>query len=311
MNLELIQTGNLHPTCGADYVHAAIVWHIFGQDVRVICRPNQPLDRILAFVQTDIAKALGYKDPAHAARSIGLTDDDQGMELLSTPGGPQKMKVLTFKGLTKFLMRSNHEKAVEFQDVLASKSSDLTFYGIAFADGSAPEVLASQLSANITAKMAELDAKVDAKLSSWESKFLETLEAIAPALRSTTLKPISINGRTPAVWSMRIHRSERANGYDLVSGILALKLNRMPTLAESSSLASRTKAYCRTHGLEIRYYSRHGKLRVYYPTAALEIVHRTGWRVKTAILCEAMSDAQDSLFGIPPADGTPLSGGAL
>ena len=144
MNLQLVTTGNIVPTCANDFKHRPFPLDYFGQgfSINAIIRPNQPVDRTLGLVQTDVARALGYKNPACAGQSMNLVEDqDFSYERIIGANGTHKTKVLTIKGLTKFLMRSDHKKAIEFQDMLASKSSDLAFYGIAFRDQSAADYL--------------------------------------------------------------------------------------------------------------------------------------------------------------------------
>lgn len=98
--------------------------------------------------------------------------EDRGYEIIVTPGGPQRIRVLTFKGLTKFLMRSSHQKAVEFQDSLASKSSDLAFYGVAFSDRSATE------EDSINLLVASTLSSLTARLDSLESKAVNTVDIL-------------------------------------------------------------------------------------------------------------------------------------
>jgi hypothetical protein len=178
--LKLIQTGSVRPTCGEDGIHDSLKYFICETEVRAIIRPNQPLERQFAFVQLDVALALGYKSPKDAGESMRLINGEDydsekirviyqagkrdGLEKIQTVSSrATTMRVLTWKGLTKFLARSNHERAQQFLDVLAQKSSDLAFYGIAFADKSAVAGLTEMSEAvnrieRLEAEVAELKA---------------------------------------------------------------------------------------------------------------------------------------------------------
>lgn len=152
MNLVPILTGNVKPTCGDDGVHTPFVMIIEGHPVRFIIRPNLPLHLMVAWVIVDVARALGSKKPQNAGESLNLIEgEDKGSDTIGTPGGPQRLRVFTSKGLTKFLMKSRHPAAERFQDELAKKNDDLMYYGIAFRETDAQAGLAALIDAKLEA----------------------------------------------------------------------------------------------------------------------------------------------------------------
>lgn len=80
-----------------------------GQQVRTAGLNGAP-----AVVLTDIAKVLGYRDAANAARL--LRDHHKGYSEVRTPGGTQQMLVVTEQGFNRLVMRSNAANAEEVQD---------------------------------------------------------------------------------------------------------------------------------------------------------------------------------------------------
>lgn len=284
-SLKLVQTGNFHPTCGADEVHQAVTIEICGSPVRMIYRPNQPLERIPAFVMADVASALGYKNPHKAGESMNLIEgEDKGGEIISTPGGPQKLRVLTFKGLTKFLMRSNHQKAVEFQDALAAKSSDLAFYGVAFADQSA------------------LEAQSNAsRLSKEDIQFIvqAVTEAVLPAIAALVspkiVRPVAFQTKSYRredlqPWTIEAHRKLGKENWTLSASYLHKVTGTKAPGSKAAGLTARTIAYGRERNIEPRRLLMAGKVLTYLPEAHLRTVHQTGWRRKNAILSEAQAE---------------------
>jgi prophage antirepressor-like protein len=75
-----------------------------------------PVDRPV-FIVTDIAKVLGRAGVSRLSK--GLADDEKGLSVVQTPGGPQKLGYVTEAGLYRILMRSNSPNARAFQDWLA------------------------------------------------------------------------------------------------------------------------------------------------------------------------------------------------
>ena len=62
-----------------------------GHDVRVMARDNEPW-----FVFADVRKIVGL---AQQSLEMNLDDDEKGREIVSTPGGPQEMIVISESGL--------------------------------------------------------------------------------------------------------------------------------------------------------------------------------------------------------------------
>lgn len=79
----------------------------FGE-VRVMGTPDNPL-----FCATDVAKALGYANPAKA-----VIDHCKGVSILETPtpGGKQKMKYIGEAEVYRLILKSNAPRAEAFQD---------------------------------------------------------------------------------------------------------------------------------------------------------------------------------------------------
>ncbi|MFJ4847603.1 phage antirepressor [Streptomyces sp. NPDC088733] len=55
-------------------------------------------------VASDFAKTMGYRDAANALRI--LDEDEKGTQIVSTPGGPQQMKVIYEDGMWELIFRS-------------------------------------------------------------------------------------------------------------------------------------------------------------------------------------------------------------
>lgn len=81
-----------------------------GREVRVI----QGDDGEPRWVAADVAKVLGYRDATQVTRFV--RDRHKGTEKLCTPGGDQRMTVLTEAGLYAAIMKSRAPLAADFQD---------------------------------------------------------------------------------------------------------------------------------------------------------------------------------------------------
>ena len=66
------------------------------------------------WVAADVAKVLGYRDATQVTRFV--RDRHKGTEKLCTPGGDQRMTVLTEAGLYAAIMKSRAPLAADFQD---------------------------------------------------------------------------------------------------------------------------------------------------------------------------------------------------
>lgn len=87
---------------------------VTGQGVRAATLNNEP-----AFVANDVCAVLQHSNPRQAV--AGLPDRMKGVTEVDTPGGRQRMTVLTEAGVYRLVMRSNLPAAEDFQDWLAEK----------------------------------------------------------------------------------------------------------------------------------------------------------------------------------------------
>jgi prophage antirepressor-like protein len=78
-------------------------------DIRVGGTAQNP-----TFVTADVARALGSSNASTTAQNVPA--DEKGIDVVKTPGGPQRLSYLTEAGLYRVLMRSNSPKARPFQD---------------------------------------------------------------------------------------------------------------------------------------------------------------------------------------------------
>ncbi len=84
-----------------------------------------------ACVAQDACRILGLTNVSMALRR--LPDSEKGIIQIDTLGGPQKMWVVTRKGIDLLAMRSDKPEATRFQHWLADKSEDLREKGVAYA----------------------------------------------------------------------------------------------------------------------------------------------------------------------------------
>jgi phage antirepressor YoqD-like protein len=84
-----------------------------GQPVRTMLRNGEPW-----FVGGDVTAVLGYGGGARNAITR-LPDRMKGVEEINTPGGVQKMTVISEPGVYRLVMRSNLPAAEYFQDWIA------------------------------------------------------------------------------------------------------------------------------------------------------------------------------------------------
>lgn len=81
---------------------------VTGHNIRVVEINGEPW-----FIAGDVALALGYRDAYNATR--WLMDSEKATHQVSTPGGLQEVTIVSEAGLYRMIMRSNKEKAVDFQ----------------------------------------------------------------------------------------------------------------------------------------------------------------------------------------------------
>ena len=77
-------------------------------EIRTIDRDGQ-----VWFVAGDVAKALGYADAIHLTRF--LDEDEKGLHIVDTLGGPQQITILSESGLYHALLKSRKPQARPFR----------------------------------------------------------------------------------------------------------------------------------------------------------------------------------------------------
>lgn len=82
--------------------------------VRVVTHSNQPW-----FVATDVATTLGYRNAPDASRH--LDDDEKGTQIVRTPGGDQKLTIISESGLYALVLRSRKPEARKFAKWVTSE----------------------------------------------------------------------------------------------------------------------------------------------------------------------------------------------
>lgn len=79
-----------------------------GKEVRTIIKDGEPW-----FVVTDVCKVLEHSNSRMAAAQ--LDDDEKGVSIIDTPGGPQEMIIVSEAGLYAFILTSRKPEAKEFK----------------------------------------------------------------------------------------------------------------------------------------------------------------------------------------------------
>lgn len=291
MNLVPILTGDTRPTCGLDEIHSPLVMYFEGQPIRVVIRPHLPIELTMAWVLVDVATALGFSKPSDAGSTILNEGSEVDSNLIGGNKGSRKAKVLTFAGLAKLLMRSDKGTARRFQDWLASKSSDLTFHGVAFRDtdvqtgmGAAGYVTAAaEMTAEFNARMEPLTQAVAALTSavngmlanharqdSLLAKLDSTMSGVRPVVYSAK-DPKSLLHRLDAQAKRRLHD----DGFARVEEYLCSILNvAKPPRTEVNRLAQRARCYCENHGYTISRWLSRGRTVNYYPWQHIDAAYR-------------------------------------
>ena len=82
--------------------------------VRVVTHKDQPW-----FVATDVANTLGYRSAPDASRH--LDDDEKGTQIVRTPGGDQKLTIISESGLYALVLRSRKPEARKFAKWVTSE----------------------------------------------------------------------------------------------------------------------------------------------------------------------------------------------
>lgn len=85
-----------------------------GEPVRVIDQDGQPW-----FVAADVCQVLEIQQPTRAVES--LEEDEKGVSIVHTPGGPQESIIISESGLYALIFRSRKEKAKTFRRWVTSE----------------------------------------------------------------------------------------------------------------------------------------------------------------------------------------------
>ena len=85
-----------------------------GEPVRLLDLNNQPW-----FVAADICQVLEIQQPTRAVES--LEEDEKGVSIVHTPGGPQESIIISESGLYALIFRSRKPKAKEFRRWVTSE----------------------------------------------------------------------------------------------------------------------------------------------------------------------------------------------
>ncbi len=91
------------------------LFNFHGQRVRTVIIDNEPY-----FVGKDVATILGYKNPSVAV-SKNVSDKYKGVTEMETPGGKQKLVIISEAGLYKLAFKSNVPQAERFTDWIADE----------------------------------------------------------------------------------------------------------------------------------------------------------------------------------------------
>lgn len=81
-----------------------------GQSVRSVIRHGQPW-----FVADDVCRILGIKHTPDTVRKV-IHEDQKGVDTIYTPGGPQRMLLVSESGLYKLVFASRKPEAEAFCD---------------------------------------------------------------------------------------------------------------------------------------------------------------------------------------------------
>ena len=159
-----------------------------GLALRSITKDSEPW-----FVATDICKALSITNAAQAVQA--LDDDQRGISSIDTPGGIQRLLIVSESGLYALVLRSRKKEAKAFRKwvtsvVLPSLRRD----GVYIAGQEKPitdELTLPELMEQITTIQAKVDAINTAKVRAW-SRHQEEKEARSDAFRFLKGKPARV-----------------------------------------------------------------------------------------------------------------------
>jgi prophage antirepressor-like protein len=84
------------------------------QNYRIVDRDGNPW-----FVTKDVGKIFGIKNYRDAIRDF--PENEKGVVLTDTPGGPQKTSIINEQGLFRLILKSRKQVAQEFKEKLATE----------------------------------------------------------------------------------------------------------------------------------------------------------------------------------------------
>lgn len=91
------------------------LFNFHGKQFRTVIIDNEPY-----FVGKDVATILGYKNPSVAV-SKNVSDKYKGVTEMETPGGKQKLVIISEAGLYKLAFKSHVPQAERFTDWIADE----------------------------------------------------------------------------------------------------------------------------------------------------------------------------------------------
>ena len=91
------------------------LFNFYGKRFRTVIIENEPY-----FVGKDVATILGYKNPSVAV-SKNVSDKYNGVTEMETPGGKQKLVIISEAGLYKLAFKSHVPQAERFTDWIADE----------------------------------------------------------------------------------------------------------------------------------------------------------------------------------------------
>jgi prophage antirepressor-like protein len=170
-------------------VSALDIFTYSSQQVRTVT-----IDGDRRIVVADIARILGYRDAANAARS--LREQHKGYSIVSTPSGEQNMLTTNAAGFNRLVLRSSASNAEAVQDWVTDEV--LTSIAKTGSYSAAPALTEDQIvqqaltilvakTTALTAKVAELEPVAAESMTYRQSQGLRTIQDLANDLRTHVL----------------------------------------------------------------------------------------------------------------------------
>lgn len=145
----------------------------FGE-IRIVERDGEPW-----FVGKDVAVALGYNDTAQAIRKH-VDDEDKGVVESTTPGGIQKLTIISESGVYSLIFSSKLEKAKEFKRWVTAEVLPTIRKQGGYLTPEAADRLAIAVQERVQAAWAESFQKLSARVEALEDAVTDPFRA-APA----------------------------------------------------------------------------------------------------------------------------------